>query len=211
MVLFPVSDILYLEAATERCFLTSSPSWCKIAVSLTSLWYIRLCHHLYKRRFYQTVFKLYENGILHQEECNIFCQGFPKWFRCFQLKSLMKTTRVCRRVDSDLTLSRQSFLSYKNQSTDLQINQWTGFYMIETSIIKELLNVFRLLLTSGHPILAKVFKFLNLIFVALPTNIISRRSSLTLERFWKKMRSIKQNDWLLHLKTLHVSRGDWKI
>ena len=37
-----------------------------------------------------------------------------------------------------LTLSWRKSLSYKNQSIDLLCNQWTGFYMIGTSIIKEL-------------------------------------------------------------------------
>ena len=37
-------------------------------------------------------------------------------------------------ADNDLTLSRWRPLSYRNQSA----NQWTGFYMITTSVMKEL-------------------------------------------------------------------------
>ena len=37
-----------------------------------------------------------------------------------------------------LTLPWRKPLSYRNQSIDLLTNQWTGFYMITSSVIKEL-------------------------------------------------------------------------
>ena len=37
-----------------------------------------------------------------------------------------------------LTLSWRGPLSYRNQSIDLQRNQWTGFYMITASLMKKL-------------------------------------------------------------------------
>ena len=60
---------------------------------------------------------------------------------------LLNHTYVQRR--SHLTLSWRGPLSYRNQSIDLQskANQWTGFYMITASVIKEL-KVFQLYLES---------------------------------------------------------------
>ena len=37
-----------------------------------------------------------------------------------------------------LTLSWRRSASFRNQSTDMQRNQWTAFYMIGTSVMKEL-------------------------------------------------------------------------
>ena len=39
---------------------------------------------------------------------------------------------------SELTLSWRRPLSYRNQSIDLRANQWTGFYIITASVMKEL-------------------------------------------------------------------------
>ena len=39
---------------------------------------------------------------------------------------------------STLTLSWRRPLSYRNQSIDLRANQWSGFYMITDSVMKEL-------------------------------------------------------------------------
>ena len=41
-----------------------------------------------------------------------------------------------------LTLSWQRPLSYRNQSIDLLVNQWTGFYMITASVMKELTHFY---------------------------------------------------------------------
>ena len=40
--------------------------------------------------------------------------------------------------DGSLTLSRRTPLSYRNESIDCFANQWTGFYMITASVLKEL-------------------------------------------------------------------------
>ena len=40
--------------------------------------------------------------------------------------------------DISLTFSLWSSLSYRNQSIDLQTNQWTRCYMVGTSVMKDL-------------------------------------------------------------------------
>ena len=52
-------------------------------------------------------------------------------FMCI-LKRLPKKSSFCR---VSLTLSWRCYLSYRNQS---RANQWTGFYTIGTSVMKEL-------------------------------------------------------------------------
>ena len=52
-----------------------------------------------------------------------------------------------------LTPSRRSPLSCRNHFTDLLVNQWTGFYMIGTSVMKDLkfLSSFRFMFTDHRP------------------------------------------------------------
>ena len=49
-----------------------------------------------------------------------------------------------------VTLSWWRSLSYRNQSIDWSENQWTGFYMIGTSVMKELKQIFFSIKEKGN-------------------------------------------------------------
>ena len=65
----------------------------------------------------------------------------PKYvdFKCFQIKNNIWSLRLTgintKKLMFPLTLSWRRSLSYRNQSS---ANQWTGFYMITASLMKEL-------------------------------------------------------------------------
>ena len=50
-----------------------------------------------------------------------------------------------------LTLSWWRYLSYRNQSIDCSANQWPGFYMLVTSVMKELNNQGKHILQPSKP------------------------------------------------------------
>ena len=65
----------------------------------------------------------------------------PKYvdFKCFQIKNNIRSLRLtginAKKLMFPLTLSWRRPLTYRNQSS---ANQWTGFYMITASVMKEL-------------------------------------------------------------------------
>ena len=65
----------------------------------------------------------------------------PKYvdFKCFQIKNNIRSLRLTgintKKLMFPLTLSWRMPLSYRNQSS---ANEWTGFYMITASVMKEL-------------------------------------------------------------------------
>ena len=63
------------------------------------------------------------------------------WYQTFHIQIFYygKENSSSSLMKESLTLSGRRPLSYRNQSIDCSANQWTGFYMITASVMKELM------------------------------------------------------------------------
>ena len=89
-----------------------------------------------------------------------------------------------------LTLSWRRPLSCRNQSIDIPTNQWTGFYMITASVMKELSLLLQWFLFSNVEVL---FHYLLLWYISIfPQNVSRYLKSCMFFLLWTTTISFRQ-------------------
>ena len=115
---------------------------CKFAANFQNIF---LYEHLWRAAFEQILYKAHSqtSQISKMEIFAKIVNGFQLDLRFLTglgaaLTSLLITLSMFSTILNTLTLLWRRFLSYKNQSIDLLCKKWTGFYMIGTSVMKQL-------------------------------------------------------------------------
>ena len=131
----PSTRIKHTPTWSSQGLAKNAFAWSSINASYKNriLWKHEYCclffHKLWTSSIKQT--SLSKQGSTHKKTSY-------KWLVHIFVRNLIwfSYTSTCLHIVS-LTLSRRRPLSYKNQSIDLR-DQWTGFYMITASVMKEL-------------------------------------------------------------------------